>query len=81
MPHLFNILEKETGVVLTWQEQNEMIANPRKFHTLVLRKNQTNTSGEQININGKITKYVETVNLLGVTFDYRLYFDPHISNL
>ena len=58
-----------------------MIANPRKFHTLVLRKNQTNTSGEQININGKITKYVETVNLLGVTFDYRLYFDPHISNL
>ena len=44
-------------------------------------KNQTNTSGEQININGKIIKSEETVKLLGVTLDYRLDFDPHISNL
>ena len=27
MPHLVNILEKETTVALTWLEQNEMIAN------------------------------------------------------
>ena len=81
MPDLVNILEKETGVALTWLEQNEMIANPEKFHALLLRKNQTNTSGEQININGKIIKSEETVKLLGVTLDYRLDFDPHISNL
>ena len=41
-------------------------------------KNQTNTSGEQININGKIINSEETVKLLGVTLDYRLDFDPHI---
>ena len=58
-----------------------MIANPEKFHALLLRKNQTNTSGEQININGKIIKSEETVKLLGVTLDHRLNFDPHISNL
>ena len=81
MPDLVNSLEKETGVSLTWLKQNEMIANPEKFHALLLRKNQTNTRGEQININGKIIKPKETVKLLGVALDYRLDFDPHISNL
>ena len=38
MPDLINTLEKETGVALTWLEQNEMIANPEKFHALLLRK-------------------------------------------
>ena len=81
MPNLVNILEKETWVALAWLVQNEMIADPKKVHTLLLRKNQTNTSGEQININGKIINSEETVKLLGVTLDYRLDFDPHISNL
>ena len=67
MSALVNILEKETGVALTWLEQNEMIANPEKFHAFLLRKTETNTSGEQININGKIIKSEETVKLLGVT--------------
>ena len=44
MPDLVNILEKETGVALTWLEQNEMIANPEKFHALLLRRKLTNTS-------------------------------------
>ena len=74
MPDLVNILEKETGIALTWLEQNEMIANHEKFHALLLRKNQTNKNGEQININGKIFKSEETVKLLGVTLDYRLKF-------
>ena len=81
MPDLVNILEIETGVALTWLEQNEMIANPEKFHALLLRKNQTNTSGEQMNIGGRIIKSEETVKLFGVTLDYRLDFDQHISTL
>ena len=63
MPDLVDTLEKETGVALSWLEQNEMIANPEKFHALLLRKNQTNTSGEKININGKEIKSEETVKL------------------
>ena len=54
MPDLVNTLEKETGVALSWLENNEMTANPEKFHAILLRKNQTNTSGEPININGKM---------------------------
>ena len=81
MPDLVNILEKETGVALAWLEENEMIANPEKFHAIQLRKDRTDTSGEQININGKTIRSEETVKLLGVTLDYKLDFDPHISNL
>ena len=54
-----------------------MIANPEKFYAILLRKNQTSTSGEKINIDGEIIKSEETIKLLGVTLD----FDPHISNI
>ena len=81
MPDLVDILERETGVALSWLEQNEMIANPEKFHATLLRKNRTNTGGEEININGKTIKSEETVKLLGVTLDHKLDLDPHISNL
>ena len=72
---------KRNGIALSWFEQNEMIANPEKFHAIILRKNKTKTSGEQMIINGKNIKSEETVELLGVTLDYKLDFDPHISNL
>ena len=39
MPDLVDILERETGVALSWLEQNEMIANPEKFRAILLRKN------------------------------------------
>ena len=81
MSDLVNTLEQETGVALSWLENNEMIANPEKFHATLLRKNQTNTSGEPVNINGKMIKSEETVKLLGITLDYRLDFDPHIPSI
>ena len=81
MPDLVSTLERETGVALSWLKQNEMIANPEKFHATLLRKSRTNTSGEKINIDGEIINSEETEKLLGVTLDYRLDFDPHISNI
>ena len=53
MPDLVKTLEKEIGVALSWLENNEMIANPEKFHAILLKKNQTNTSGETIKINAR----------------------------
>ena len=61
MPDVVETLEKETEVALSWLENNEMIANPEKFHAILVRKNQRNTSGEPININGKMIKSEETV--------------------
>ena len=58
-----------------------MIANPEKFHPILLRKNKSNTSGEIFTISGDIINSEETVKLLGVTLDYNLDFDPPISNI
>ena len=81
MPYLVATLEKETRIISSWLKQNEMIANLEEFHAILLRKNQTCTSGEKMNIDNKIIKSEETVKLLGVTLDYRFDFDPHISNI
>ena len=75
------MLEEEAGVALTWLKQNQMIASPKKFHALLIRKDQTNTSGENFNIQGKMVKSEETVKLLGIQLDYKLNFEQHISEL
>ena len=75
------MLEEEAGVALTWLKQNQMIANPEKFHALLIRKDQTNTSGENFNIQEKMVKSEETVKLLGIQLDYKMNFEQHISEL
>ena len=57
-----------------------MIANPNKFHALFVKKDHTNTCGTNLDFQGDSIKSEETVKLLGVTLDYKLSFDPHISN-
>ena len=64
LSNLIEVLEEEAGVALTWLKHNQMIANPEKFHALLIRKDQTNTSGENVNIQGKMIKSEETVKLL-----------------
>ena len=81
LSNLIEVLEEEAGVALTWLKQNQMIANPEKFHALLIRKDQTNTSGENFNIQGKMIKSEETVKLLGIQLDYKLNFEQHISEL
>ena len=81
LPDLVNILENEADSALSWLEQNEMIANPNKFHALFVEKDQTNTCGINLDFQGHSVKSEETVKLLGVTLYYKVNFDPHISNL
>ena len=79
--NLIGVLEKEAGVALNWLNQNQMIANPEKFHAILIRKDQTNTSGENLIINGELIKSEETVKLLGIYLDYKLNFEKHISEI
>ena len=58
-----------------------MIANAEKSHAILLGKNQANTSGEKINIDGDIINSKETVKHFGVTLGYKLDFYPNISNI
>ena len=58
-----------------------MIANPEKFHALLIRKDQSDTSGVNISIQGKIKNSEDSVKPLGIKLDNELNFDSHISDL
>ena len=75
MPELVRVLESESNAALTWLEQNEMIANPDKFHALLVRKDWKDTSGQNISFQFHEIKSEETVKFLGVTLDNKLSFD------
>ena len=81
LPHLISVLEDESDVALDWLESNQMIANPDKFHALIVKKDQAKTFGEKICIKGNEIHTESTVKLLGVKLDHKLNFDTHISDL
>ena len=58
-----------------------MIANPEIFHVILIENDQTNLSGESLNIEGKQIKSEETVKLLVICIDYKLNFEKHISKI
>ena len=77
--NLIGVLEKEAGIALNWLKQNPMIANPEKFHGVLTRNDQSNSSGGNLIINGELINLEETVKLLGSYLDYKLNFEKHIS--
>ena len=81
LSNLIEVLEEEAGVHLTLLKQNQMIANPEKFHALLIRKDQTDTSGEKFYIQCKMIKSEETGKLLGIQLNHKLNFAQHISEL
>ena len=57
-----------------------MIANPDKFHSIILSKNRIDTSGLKVKVGNKVIKS-ETNVLLGVKIDKELNFNSHVSDL
>ena len=78
---LIQELQTLTEGTISWFDQNHMIANPSKFHAIVIRKHRKDTEGIEININGKVLKIESEVPLLGIMLDNRLTFDIHIGNI
>ena len=79
--NLIGVLEQEAGEDLNWIKQNQMIANPEKFHAVLFRRDQTNTSGENLIIESELIKSEETVKLLGIYLNYVLNFEKHFSEI
>ena len=77
MLELVRVWRTKANVALTWLEQNEVIANPEKFHALIVRKDRKDTSGQNIDFQGHEIKSEETVKFLGVTLDNKLIFDMY----
>ena len=69
--NLIKNLEKETNNAISWLNSNNMIANPEKFHCVIISKDISDTSGIDINITNKTIKSEKYVKLLGIrNFNY-----------
>ena len=78
---LWNWLDWLAYNEMDWLAYNEMIANPDKFHAIIVKKDRSDTTGINIKVKGQNILTESTVKLLGVKLDYKLNFDPHISDL
>ena len=76
MEEVTSQLEKSLIPIFEWFENNGMKANPDKCH-LLLSKN----GNFEANINKNIISNTKFEKFLGVTFDNRLSFNRHISNI
>ena len=75
-----SVLQSESMKLVTEFDNSRMEANPEKFQAIMLGlKGHENCL--TLNVCGSKIKCEDTVKLLGVTFDYMLNFDNHISNI
>ena len=81
VPNLVRILEQESNIAIDWLERNQIIANPDKFHAILVTRGEMTQHGEKLIIQGKQIQSENAVRLLGVKIDHRLTFDEHISDL
>ena len=72
---------EKANTAIDWFQLNDMIVNPGKFKAILLQKNKRNASEYPIVLTGHEIKTQESVTLLGVTIDYILSFEEHVSNL
>ena len=73
-------LEKFSVSIFEWFENNGMKANPGKWH-LFLSKKGNFIKERKANINENRISNTKFEKLLGGTFDNRLNFNHHISNI
>ena len=78
MSDLLKVLEGEANVALKWLGVNEMIANTKKFQSILIKKDRSDTSGIDISLSDKSIKSEKSVKLLGVKLDNQLLEYPPI---
>ena len=74
IPHLIEILEKESNIAISWLKKNKMIANSEKFHSIILTKNKDANINLNLKIGNKTIRSEQHIKLLGVKIDNKLNF-------
>ena len=73
---LLKILKEESESAVKWFRENNMIANPDKFHAVVLQKgNKNNNTNNTLNIRNITMNTSKSVKLSGTTIDNKLNFE------
>lgn len=76
-------LESETENTIEWLDRNGMIANPGKFHSILLSKSLPSnpTQSNTVCFKGNQIQFEEEVDLLGLKIDNKLTFSSYISKM
>ena len=77
---LIENLVNDSLLLIKWFAYNHMEANPDKFQAIAVGK-RTKDENITFKLDDNIIKCEEHVKLLGVTTDFQLNFDLHISNV
>ena len=80
MKRLIDELVEDSTRFIQWFADNQMKANPGKFQAIAVGKH-THSENICFNLGDNIVKCEDSVKLLGVTIDFKLDFDEHISNV
>ena len=75
-----NTLEQESSILIKWFSDNHMKANPDKFQAVAIGS-KTQKENITFNLDGNEILCEDEVKLLGVTFDFKLNFNSHISSV
>ena len=71
-------LKQQTANVLKWFDENNLIADPEKFHLMFLLPNKTDQAmDEQLLVNNITLDGEPSVTLLGMEIDNSLNFNTH----
>ena len=76
---VISALEEDSNSLINWFSANKMQANPEKFQAISVVK-KTHDKNVMFNLNGVNLSCKDEVKLLGVTIDFILNFNTHISN-
>ena len=80
LKRLIDELVEDSTRLIQWFADNQIKANPGKFQAIAVGKH-THSENICFNLGDNIVKCEDSVKLLGVTIDFKLDFDEHISNV
>ena len=77
---LKEVLVNESAICIEWRRNNQIHTNSEKILAMMLGKSGFENC-KSLFLNGTEIKCEDSVKLLGVTIDYLLNFDLHVSNI
>ena len=73
-------LEEQSDILIKWFIENHMQANPDKFQAISIGR-KTHEKNLSFMLQGNKIDCEDEVKLLGVTFDFKLTFNSHVSHI
>jgi hypothetical protein len=73
-------LEEQSDILIKWFTENHMQANPDKFQAISIGR-KTHEKNLSFMLQGNKIDCEDEVKLLGVTFDFKLTFNSHVSHI